>query len=192
MKQFVIYDSENPDKLYAIDYKPAVDIGDVKTNIRSSLLGWICCDGKSIGKTGADYNGDTYRSLYDYIWETEGLSNISGNPFVISSKGSSSQDDWDANKIITIDFRNLFIRGKGTSRDLGSYQSDAMQGHYHSFPTNLWDNSGSNLIPESGTNAANNTINSTGSSITDGINGTPRIADETRPENVALNFFIKY
>ena len=68
-------------------------------------------------------------------------------------------------------------------RTLGSPQEDAMQGHSHS--TNAENLSGNGNIqpgPAIGRRAAARV----GDPIDDGRNGTPRVASETRPVNVAL------
>jgi len=170
------------------------EVGELKTSSASSLSGWIVCDGKSIGKTGADFNGDDYRSLYDLLWSMDGLSTTATEPFVISSaKGASAQADWDANKTIAVDFatNGYFIRQKKSGRDLGSNEDDAIQGHHHNIDAGLTAASGS--ARQCVSNSGNSPVPGTAVDlITDGVNGTPRTASETRSKNVALNYFIKY
>lgn len=77
-----------------------------------------------------------------------------------------------------------FLRGSATS---GAQQADAFQGHRHSIIA--WGNvAGSHCQEGSGF-----TINSTivGDSITDGVNGTPRTANETRPTNMSVVWIIR-
>ena len=76
------------------------------------------------------------------------------------------------------------MRGSDTS---GTMQADAFQGHYHDMSPNYWaigptgdvDNVGSMLDLETGPN-------NTKEPISDGTNGTPRIASETRPINMSV------
>jgi phage-related tail fiber protein len=95
------------------------------------------------------------------------------------------------------DLRGEFLRGwdnaRGVdgSRVFGTTQTDAMQGHFHNFgQRNNVNGAGGGSYPwgvsEGGPNYA------TGSPITDGTNGTPRTAAETRPRNVALLICIRY
>lgn len=95
------------------------------------------------------------------------------------------------------DLEGVFIRGTGSqtisgitySGTLGTKQGDAFQGHVHSYsaasPYGVGIGSGAQGLL--GTFASN-----TGSPSTDGTNGTPRTASETRPANIALLPCIKY
>jgi microcystin-dependent protein len=93
------------------------------------------------------------------------------------------------------DLRNRFMRGTGTSGDgnggnavaLASYQGDAFQGHVHKW-------GGSSNAVGGGTSSLNNngTRNiDTSTPTTDGVNGTPRTADETRPKSYGVLICIK-
>jgi microcystin-dependent protein len=102
------------------------------------------------------------------------------------------------------DLRGEFIRGwddgRGvdSGRAIGTAQTDAMQGHRHDFRGGT-GTSGDNDITTVGitdaityrtaTNSANSGVQNP---ITDGTNGTPRTASETRPRNVALLACIKF
>lgn len=74
-------------------------------------------------------------------------------------------------------------RGVDTGRALGSAQADAFQGHRHS----LGYTSGGSVPVSGGSQAAGNT----GDPITNGTNGTPRTASETRPRNVSGLYCIR-
>ena len=108
------------------------------------------------------------------------------------------------------DLRGVFLRGKNYDRDLesgnaqgdltlGSEQTDAIQDHSHSFPSNPY------FISQSKASGAHlQSGMSAGSAFEDGgvsgisrltINGTGQmstgqIAPETRPNNVTVNYFI--
>lgn len=97
------------------------------------------------------------------------------------------------------DARGEFIRGwddgRGidSGRALGSLQLDAFQGHKHLPPdganTYHGDGSGNGRPTGAGTNCI---APRTGVPTTDGTNGTPRTANETRPRNLAMLCCIKY
>jgi microcystin-dependent protein len=92
------------------------------------------------------------------------------------------------------DLRGEFIRGwdhsRGidTGRTFGSLQLDAFQGHIHSYPylANLAGTAGGWNLGSSGSGTG-----AVGNPTTDGTNGAPRTAAETRPRNVALLTCIK-
>lgn len=101
----------------------------------------------------------------------------------------------EANYFKLLDLRGEFVRGwddgRGvdSGRAFGTTQFDAFQGHRHRFV------SGSGYIG-SGTYGAGFSSNSVDDTkvldaISDGVNGTPRTANETRPRNVALLACIK-
>jgi hypothetical protein len=97
------------------------------------------------------------------------------------------------------DARGEFIRawdnGRGidAGREITARQEDALQGHRHAPPPGKnnfvsapgsWNGSGGSNATYSGA--------STGDPVTDGVNGTPRVASETRPRNLARMICIKY
>ncbi|SBV94132.1 hypothetical protein KL86APRO_10473 [uncultured Alphaproteobacteria bacterium] len=95
------------------------------------------------------------------------------------------------------DLRGEFVRGWDDGRDidagraLGSAQLDAFQGHWH------YSSTGNNTI-NGGHYHVGRTLNSSEitdnvrGAVSDGENGTPRTAAETRPRNVALLACIQY
>ena len=97
------------------------------------------------------------------------------------------------------DLRGEFVRGfddgRGidTSRVMGSNQVDAFQGHKHRKTLGLTRAYSAEV--SSSIDAYYNAgtfILEVGAPVTDGTNGTPRTASETRPRNVALMPVIKY
>lgn len=101
----------------------------------------------------------------------------------------------EANYFKLPDLRGEFIRGwddgRGvdSGRAFGTAQFDAFQGHRHRFV------SGSGYIGSGtfGAGFSSNAVDDTKvlDAISDGVNGTPRTANETRPRNVALLACIK-
>jgi hypothetical protein len=91
----------------------------------------------------------------------------------------------------------MFLRGTTQNRKAGSYQADALQGHRHDMEakggTPLWDSTqgtGPSRRAAKPKYKNRNGLKILGP-INDGANGRPRIADETRPKNVAVYFYIK-
>ncbi|MCE5217807.1 hypothetical protein LLH03_12355 [bacterium] len=80
-----------------------------------------------------------------------------------------------------------FLRGSTVSGDL---QQDAMQGHYHANKYQGISVSGSGTIVsiQTGAGVSNTTVQSP---VTDGTNGTPRVANETRPINMSVVWILK-
>lgn len=101
--------------------------------------GFISCMGKSIGKNGADHSGDDFFPLYEMIWNMGGVVSNSGNPIYLAGvKGGNALEDWNAEKIIWIDFSvtGLVIRAKQSSINLGQYQGDSTKAPNTPFTTN--------------------------------------------------------
>ena len=79
-----------------------------------------------------------------------------------------------------------FIRGAGAGRAVGTREEDAFQGHEHGYSD--LTNAGGGGYAGAGANGLNQ--------VTDSIEqkpgfSLPRVADETRPRNVAMFFLIK-
>lgn len=145
----------------------------------ASPSGFLLCDGSAVSRS-------TYRALFLAIGVIYGPGD-GGTTFNLP------------------DLRGQFIRGLDAGRGvdagraLGTKQPDAMQGHWHidgfagananaAYGVSTVDASG-NINTQSGGSNLNHA--NTSSPITDGVNGTPRTAAETRPVNVALNYLIK-
>lgn len=137
--------------------------------------GFLKADGSAVSRT-------TYADLFTAIGTTYG-----------SGDGSTTFN--------VPDLRGEFVRGFDDSRgvdsgrSLGSSQTDAFQGHYHKLTSedgaqvdigNITMGSGG-----SGRNVNAGTVDAVREALTDGTNGTPRIAAETRPRNIALLYCIK-
>jgi len=98
---------------------------------------------------------------------------------------------------------DVFLRILGGGRALGSLQLDAMQNHWHQVKSGAgapldeiatYDSLGPgfNQIAAATNSGTPGGIFSVRDPRTDGINGAPRTAAETRPKNVAVNGFIFY
>ncbi len=91
----------------------------------------------------------------------------------------------------TVDMRNRFVRGLGTGRTLGSFQDDAFQGHAHQVSAQSNGPGGGNgtyMGTSGGRGAAtldDRVLGVVGTYVGNPF-GTARVADETRPDNIAL------
>lgn len=166
-------------------------------NIRSVVPpGFVSCMNKSIGLSGADYNGTVYQNLYNDLWAMAGLSTTAGDPFRISAaKGASASADWTAGKLITIDFvtNEVFVRALGSGKTLGAYYPDQFKAHTH----DLQGGTGG------GANSTNKQPTVTGVPVVDSnydrwygakaqSGGSAMTGTETNPKYTPLNWIMKY
>ncbi len=94
------------------------EMGDVKQSFKSTLLGrWLKMDGKTIGGSGstADYKGDQYKPLFDYI---------------VNTLGYTPTATWAANgKVVLPDARDRVLIGAGSTYGIGT--SGGSDTHLH-------------------------------------------------------------
>lgn len=141
----------------------------------------------------------------------EVASTCGGSAITAGSAGSGTQTavnapwgDGDGSTTFTLpkligDFIRGFDDGAGidTNRQFGAEQLDAFQGHFHSVSQNAAEKAGV-IAGSDWTNGTGSTVTlppatiTIGSPITDGVNGTPRTAAETRPRNMTLLPIIRY
>jgi hypothetical protein len=162
--------------------------------------GWLICDGSLIDKN----SNSEYTALVDLLRDAaEGVSN---HPYIVNTSDTQAR---------LPDFRGRFLRGvddsEGNDPDaeertneagtivgdhVGTIQDDAFQGHWHMFhfqPES--DDEGGPIAFDQISDAPNPNAKRSDrvqDPIWDGKNGTPRTSSETRPENVSVNFIIKY
>lgn len=90
------------------------------------------------------------------------------------------------------DLRGVVIRGWDNGRGLdsghafGAYQADAFQGHYHNTLASVNDGGGGYYDRGASLYGFNTNTPMAVNAVTDGSNGTPRIASETRMKNISL------
>jgi len=154
---------------------PAINAG--------NIVGEVCFFGMStapagfLKANGAAVSRTTYAALFTAIGTTYGTGDGS-TTFNLPDLRGEFPRGWDDG------------RGVDSGRAIGTAQDDAFQGHWH--------------IVQQGANTGGSTsltrlASGTGTSaalvkdpVTDGTNGTPRTATETRPRNVALLACIKF
>ena len=144
----------------------------------STPAGWLKCNGATVSRTA-------YAALFSAIGTTYGVGD-------------------GATTFALPDLRGEFLRGlddgRGidVSRAIGSAQTDAMQGHKHE--SAAYSSGGINPYGQGGSPGtlgayfSANTLPSllSNTPYTDGSNGTPRTASESRPRNVAMLACIKF
>jgi hypothetical protein len=143
--------------------------------MNSAPAGWLAADGSNVNRT-------TYAALFSAIGTTYG-----------AGDGSTT--------FALPDLRGIFVRGSGSqtisgityNKTFAAKEGDAMQGHRHALENGdqLWANGfGSYNFNVGGFNPLKTlaVLDPT----TDGTNGTPRTASETRPANIALLYCIKF
>lgn len=132
--------------------------------------GWLKQNGAAVSRT-------TYATLFAAIGTTYGAGDGS-TTFNLPDGRGEFERGWDDG------------RGIDSGRAFGSAQTDAMQGHIHSV-TAVRYNVGDPYTLSGGSGWNQGAINS-GGPTSDGTNGTPRTAAETRPRNIAGLACIKY
>jgi len=161
--------------------------------------GWVVLDGSSIGDAASGgtgrANADT-AALFALLWANfdNGLLPIQNSDGTAGTRGAAAAADFAAHKRLPlIDQRDRFRRSYkagGSSAAIGVAQADAFQGHAHAMP-NSGENAGSNGVISAGVATSSFTAPNTGNAVTDGVDGTPRTAAETRPANIAYLTCIK-
>lgn len=164
---------------------------------KTAPSGWVRLNGGTIGgaSSGATEraNADT-QALFELLWSEYANTElaIQDSAGAASVRGASATADFTANKRIPLEdwaTNAAFPRAWDGSRTFGVYQDDAMQGHIHGITT--YQSSGGSSRVGTGTNTLEGSGVTTGPPQTDGLNGTPRTANETRPKNRAALFCIK-
>jgi len=158
--------------------------------------GWLACNGTAVLIS-------SYPNLAAAIYCGDALNATAGFGYKATSSAGTTRST--TGTFITIpDLRGIFVRGSGSqtissityNKTFGAEETDAMQGHRHA-PLEggaFWCQGGSN--PD--IDVMNNSVSydysasATGSPTTDGTNGAPRTASETRPANIALLYCIKF
>ncbi len=131
---------------------------------------------------GALISRTTYAGLFSVIGTAFGVGNGS-TTFALPDLRGEFIRGWDDS------------RGVNVGRGINTSELDALQGHYHSTPPGGLNfiGSGSGIGSQLTSNGTGNVgFASTGSPVSDGTNGAPRIASETRPRNVALLACIRF
>ncbi|OHD53941.1 MAG: hypothetical protein A2Y33_12280 [Spirochaetes bacterium GWF1_51_8] len=152
----------------------------------SAPAGFLLCD-------GASYLRSAYPGLFAVIGTSFGAAD--GTHFNVPDlrgmflRGRDGGAGVDPNRTT----RTALKTGGAAGDNVGSYQTDAFQGHYHK-EMNSYNGGATIRIgfkSDGGGDADNISTNSTRQPIADGTNGTPRVSSESRPKNVSINYIIR-
>jgi len=143
--------------------------------MNSAPAGWLAADGTAVSRS-------TYAALFAAISTTYG-----------AGDGSTT--------FALPDLRGIFVRGSGSqtiggityNKTFAAKENDAFQGHWHNAVYSA--NTNINSIYDTRTSTLADDVidpDSVRDPISDGTNGTPRTASETRPANIALLYCIKF
>jgi microcystin-dependent protein len=142
--------------------------------MNSAPAGWLAADGTAVSRTD-------YAALFTAIGTTYG-----------AGDGSTT--------FALPDLRGIFVRGSGEqtisgttyNKTFAAKEGDAFQGHWHELTNST------NVLRFAGGSALGGNPQCLTYSLevknptSDGTNGTPRTASETRPANIALLYCIKF
>ena len=142
--------------------------------MQAAPAGWLECDGRLLSKV---VSSGVYAALWQAIGYTYGGS---GDNFNLPDLRGQFLRGWDHGA------------GVDAGRAFGSTQTDAFQGHYHTMSYPYTGASGTDTNAVLNTSAGTSIANRVTAATTDGTNGTPRTAAETRPKNVAMLACIKF
>jgi microcystin-dependent protein len=143
--------------------------------MQTAPLGFLACNGQAVSRT-------TYSALFSAIGTLYGAGDGS-TTFNLPDLRAEFIRGWDNG------------RGVDSGRVFGSTQDDAFQGHWHGInvgATAVGNNGGGGVGTGNLRADALGTLAQARATETNGTNGTPRIASETRPRNVALLACIKF
>jgi microcystin-dependent protein len=142
--------------------------------MNSAPAGWLAADGTAVSRS-------TYAALFAAISTTHGVGD-----------GSTTFN--------LPDLRGIFVRGSGSqtisgityNKTFATKEGDAFQGHWHE----IWGVAaqGAQAGGADDVQTPTTLLSSTSvkAAVSDGTNGTPRTAAETRPANIALLYCIKF
>lgn len=171
--------------------------------------GFLICDGKTLGRDAGDTifpdsSGSGAPDVYGTQYETlYGILSAAAARWEIPT-GTAT---WGTHKIKLPNLQDAFLRGEvggatsiftdstNRSAGIGKKQDDAVQGHTHQIYDASSSGAGNSGIFSSRVYSAPTLTVNNGDKITiktDGTNGTPRTATESRPKNVGVNYIIKY
>ncbi len=150
-------------------YQPVPPIGSIiawhksMSGTPSLPYGWVECNGQTLSDPASPYHNQT-------------IPNLNGDASGANSPGLNEK-------------AGMFLRG-GTSSGTG--QNDAFQGHKHSITSNAVSYSyGGMMVDEEAEVDLPSATIEVGNPISDGTNGTPRTANETRPKNMSVVWIMR-
>lgn len=149
----------------------------------SAPAGYLACNGSAVSRS-------TYAALFGVIATTYGVGD-----------GSTTFNLPDARGLVMVGAgaHGTMTRANGAAYNggvLGATRNDQLQGHWHDNKISGSGTAGRRAVTAAGTGNPDNTAVSgdyaVTSPVTDGVNGTPRTGDETRPAEIAVLVCIKF
>jgi microcystin-dependent protein len=180
-------DEEIPSVPFAENaYYAQMPVGTIATWIGPTSripTGWLLCNGASMSRS-------SYAELYNVIgtaWGTASSTTFNlpdmRGVFLRGVDGTAGRDADKAS-------RTAIAAGGNTGNNVGSYQADEFKSHTHTYTD--WGGGSSNHADTDGTNfttyGTNNGTYTTDNTISD----SPITPDETRPNNIAVYYIVKY
>jgi len=156
--------------------------------------GWLPCDGTLYDSEPVGHENPFYRLFQSigFEWGKDGtrfrVPDLRGRFIRGFDDGQGNDPDSNDRRTLNSDgsISNII-----TGDAVGSYQEDAFQGHWHL--NNADHGSGSSEISRQGVGGYQIfQYNQIRDAINDGVNGDPRYSSETRPQNAAVHYIIKY
>jgi hypothetical protein len=163
------------------------------TDSKQAYLGdgseWMQLFGSRVGDVKQSMLNETqFQQEHGNTWILCDGRNITGSDFHTLTSIASAPD-----------MRGRFARGKDNGAGnnpagdlaLGSVQEDQLQGFNIRARYSAGGASSGGILSSDGGVGSVDLFQGSPKYVSDGVNGTPRIGNETRPKNVSLNFFIK-
>lgn len=145
---------------------------------QTAPTGWLLANGAAVSRT-------TYARLFEAVGTLYGTGDGSTTFNLPDLRGEFIRG-WDNG------------RGVDSGRTFGTSQLDAFQGHFHNLKTDngiqiaLDGGGGTGTLNLRADGAPASPLGQAQEVLTNGVDGTPRTAPETRPRNVALLACIKF
>lgn len=141
--------------------------------------GYLACDGTAVSRT-------TYADLFAVVSTTYGVGD-----------GSTTFNLPDARGLVMVGAgaHGTMMRANGTAYNggaVGATRNDQMQGHKVQVSNTPTTSAQFFSYYPSDVNVYGTNTNSNTALVSDGVNGTPRTGDETRPAEIAVLVCIKY
>lgn len=153
----------------------------------------------TLGCDGSEISRVDFHALFQVIGTRYGAGDGSTTFNIPDFRGFVPRG-WDNGAGVDPDASSRYALYSGgvTGDEVGSYQDDAFQGHWHELVTMLGGFANWNAHGFGNYSSFNGIADRTSSAYgahnpkSDGVNGTPRVSSETRTKNLATYFCIRF
>jgi microcystin-dependent protein len=152
--------------------------------------GWLVCDGSAVSRM-------TYAALYQAIGTGWGAGDGAMTFNLPDLRGMFLRGvDPTAMRDANASARTAIQAGGNTGATVGTLETDAFQGHWHHYAAKSWGVNTSHfddtwMVWDDAIGPPKSQDTIVQAPISDGVNGVPRTAGETRPINAAVTYIIK-